>query len=117
MTLRLDDHRELGVVDAVCPHHVVVDHDRAVFADGTHRELAVPRHAQLADQDHVDRRPDRPGDLDRHRHATTGKPDDDHGIAVATARERIADRDTEPPPCVDAIVEHDHIVPRRAAER
>jgi hypothetical protein len=101
----------------VRPHHLVVDDDRAVFADGAHRELSVPGHPELADQDHVDRRPDRPSDLGRHRHAAAREPDDDHGVAGAAAGERIADRVAEPSACVDAIVEHDHIVSRAAAER
>lgn len=98
-------------------HHLVVDRDRAVLADGSHREFAVPRDTQLADQDHVDRRPERLGDLERHRDATAREPDDDHRLPVLITAQRGANHHAELPACVDAIVEHEHIVARRAPAR
>lgn len=117
MALRVDDHREVVVVDPVAAHHVVVDDDRAVLTDRAHRELAMPRHTQLANEDHVDGCPECPGDRHRHRHTAARETDHDHGLGMVVERERIADRDPEPLACVDPIVEHDHIVPRRAAVR
>ncbi len=117
MSFGVDHHRELVVVDPVRPDHVVVDHDRTVLADRTHRQLTVPRHTELADQDHVDGRRDRACDLVRHGDTAAGQTHDDHGFTVGIPGERCAHEGAEPPACVDAVVEHDLIVPRRTALR
>jgi hypothetical protein len=58
---------------------VLVQDPQSAGCDGAHRQLLVPGHADLADHQHVERRPEGVGDLGRHRHTTPRQPED-HGV-------------------------------------
>jgi hypothetical protein len=63
-------------------HQVAVDDPNAALADGTHRQLGLEGQAELADDDDVERRIERPGDLEGDRHATTWQPQNDYILAT-----------------------------------
>jgi hypothetical protein len=55
------DRRELVGRDAGAAQDVVVQDTHALFADGSHRELGLERHTQLANDHDVERRPEPSG--------------------------------------------------------
>ena len=57
------------VAEPQLPHELLVEHARAAARDRPHRQLGLARVAELADEEDVERRPERPRDLARHRHA------------------------------------------------
>ncbi len=63
------DGRELFGGDTPETHDVGVEDADAAFTDGAHAELGLLRHAELADDDHVEGRMKRPSHLERDRHA------------------------------------------------
>ena len=62
--------------------HVPVDDEDAVLADRPDRQLGLERHPELADQDHVERRAQSPGDLEGHGDTAPRQAQDD-GVLVA----------------------------------
>jgi hypothetical protein len=61
------------LVHAHVLHHRSIEHDATPAGDGAHGQLFVARHAELADDEHVERRAERSCYLERNRHAATGK--------------------------------------------
>jgi hypothetical protein len=58
-------------------HHVLVEHAHVAFGDRTNPQLRVARRANLAHDEHVERRAERVGDLVGDRHAAACQPDHD----------------------------------------
>ena len=63
------------------PDDLAVDHPYAVLPDGAHPELGVERHPELADHDHIQRRTERPGHLERDRDTAPRQAEHDHRLA------------------------------------
>ncbi len=63
-------------------NEVVVDDADAVLADRAHRQLGLAGRPDLAHQDHVERRVEGAGDLERNRHAATRETEDDQIVVV-----------------------------------
>jgi hypothetical protein len=63
---------------------VVVQHSDPAGGDGAHRQLLVSGHAQLAHEQHVERRSESPSDARRDRHAAAGQPEDDDRVVART---------------------------------
>jgi hypothetical protein len=91
---------QLVVTDAGLPENLRVDYDGPVLADGAHREFRLGRRAELADHDHVERRAERPGHLEGHRHTAAGQAEHDHTMAP-----QVPEQAGEPPPGVGAVRE------------
>ena len=67
---------------------LAVNHDYAVFAERTHRELLVPGQPELSHHDHVEGESERIRHLARHRNTATGQPQHD-GIAPAQVQQAL----------------------------
>ena len=67
---------------------VGVEHEHPVLADGAGRELGLEGHAELADQDHVERGVQPPRDLEGDGHPAAGEAEDD-GVGVPVALEGL----------------------------
>ena len=80
---------------------VGVDHLHASLADGSHRQLHVPGHTELADDDHIHRRVECSGNFGSDGNATSGKAEHDRLSAG-----QVADHLGELTPGVTRIREH-----------
>jgi hypothetical protein len=60
---------------------LAVDHPHAVLPDRAHPQLGLVRHPELADHDHIQRRPQRPGHLQRNRHTAPRQAEHNHRLA------------------------------------
>ncbi len=58
--------------------NLLVDDPRPLLADGPHGQFGLEGHAQLADDDHVEGRPERSGHLEGHGHPAPGKAQHHH---------------------------------------
>ena len=67
--------------------HVLVDERDAVLGDGADGQLRLVRRAELADEQHVQRRRERARHLRRDRHAAAGEAEDDDVGAVGVGGE------------------------------
>src|SRR5690606_6982891 len=94
------DLGDLALGDTGHAHDLGVDHPGAVLADRAHAQLGLERHAQLADDDDVQRRAQRGGDLVGHRDTTPGQAQHDDGL-VAQVRQLRG----QPPPGISPIAE------------
>ena len=56
---------------------LVVHHPHTTLTDRSHREFGLEGHAELAHQDHVERRSEPDGHLCGHRHAAPRQAEDD----------------------------------------
>jgi hypothetical protein len=70
-------------IDAICPQDGLVDNAYATARDGTDSELLVARKAKLPNNEHIQGRVERHGDLERNGHTATRQPEHEH---VATSR-------------------------------
>ena len=86
-SLALGDLREVGLLDPSRPDHPLVTDLDAVLAERTHRELRLPRHPQLADDDHVERSPEDPRDLGSDRDPSAWQAEH-HDVAEPRRRHR-----------------------------
>jgi len=77
------DAIDRAVVERQPADDVVVDHAHAAARDGAHGEFLVARHAEFADDEYVERRAERPGDLGGDRHAAARQAENDHVVAVS----------------------------------
>ena len=77
-------------------HDLLVEDADAAARDCPHRQLRLPREPELADEKDVERRPQRAGDLARHRHTAARQAEHDHVVAGLPAR-RDARRGADPP--------------------
>jgi hypothetical protein len=82
--------------------HPVVEHADAAGRDRAHRQFLVARRAELADQEHVQGRAQRPRHLVPDRHAAARQRQYDHVVA---ARE-VAEPPGQLPARFDPIPEH-----------
>jgi hypothetical protein len=91
------------LVDPCGAHDVGIAHGRALLAHGAHRQLGLPRHPDLAHDEHVEGRAERPRHLGRHADAAARQTEDDRiGGRIRDQQRR------EPPPRVGAIREPVH---------
>ena len=82
-------------------HHPGVVGDLAVVGDGGERQLLMPRHPDLADHQHVERRTQRSRHLGGHRYAATGEPEH-HRVLAGEVGQPLG----KPAAGVDPIREH-----------
>ena len=68
--------------------HVVVEHPGPARGDGTHRQLLVAWHAQLADDEDIERRLQRLGNFEGHRHAAARQGQHQH-VRAAGVRDQL----------------------------
>ena len=99
--LALDDPVELLLCHAEAPGDRRVERGGAVLGEGPDAELGLRRGADLADDEHVERRAEGARDLRRDRHAATGKGDDERPLP-----DEAIEQDGEAAPRVSAVVEH-----------
>ncbi len=71
------DDRELVSGDAGDPYDVVVHHAHAVLTDRSHRKLGLRRHAELANEDHIETSVQRDRNLERDGHAAARQTERD----------------------------------------
>src|SRR5579875_402427 len=71
---RASSARSVLVPEASGPHHLGVHHGDVALADRAHRQLGLERHAQFADDDDVQRGPERRRDLAGHHHPAPREP-------------------------------------------
>ncbi len=84
--------------------HLTVEDPHAVLADRAHAELRLIRHTELANDDHIERRIQLSGDLERNRHPAPRQAEHDH-LLVAEAPPSVA----RPAPArVCPVPKHDH---------
>jgi hypothetical protein len=85
------------------PDDRAVDHPHPVLPDGAHTEFGLERYPELADHDHIKRRAQRPGHLQRNRDAAPRQAEHDHRLAA-----QVLQPCGQPPPRIAAIGEqHD----------
>ena len=75
--LALGHRGELDLADVEVAQHLVVDDGDAALPDGAHGQFRLVRHAELADDDDIERRTERGGDLRRDGDTTAGEPEHD----------------------------------------
>ena len=80
------DGGQLRLGDAGPGHEGAVQHAGAALADRPHRDLGLPRHAELADHDHVERQGEVAGDLRGHHHPAAGQAEH-HRVSAAMVLE------------------------------
>jgi hypothetical protein len=84
---------------------LAVDHPHPVLPDRAHPELRLERHPELADHDHIQRRAQRPGHLQRNRDTAPRQAEDDHRLAP-----QVLQPDGQLPPRIGTIGEkHDSL--------
>lgn len=85
---------ELRLGDVGLVHEPSIDVQRAAGGDRPHRQFRLPRHAELAHQQHIERRVQRLGHFKTDRHATAWQREHDHVVTLRIAaqmpRERTA---------------------------
>src|SRR5512146_548481 len=85
------DALELGLSDVGQLHHVPIDHADAAARNGPHRELFVPRYAQLSHDEYVEWRAERHRDLEADGNAAARQREHDEvwplGVCGQHARE------------------------------
>ncbi len=111
VTLALLHHRQVVGADPRPSHHVLGEDPDAVLADGAHGQLRLDRDPELAHDDGVQGRPQRPGDLGRHHHPAARQAQH-HRVLVAQVPE---DRRQLPAGCDPIIEGHRPILAERAA--
>ena len=87
-----------------------VEHPDAAGRDGAHRELLVPRHAELPDEEDVERDAELPRDLEADGHASARQREDDDVSAARVSAEPLA----EEAPGVGAVPKPLHDRPSRS---
>ena len=105
-SLPLLDGHQLGVVDPCHADHPIVDDADAALADGAHGELRLEPHAELPDDNHVERRTEQPSHLGPHRYPTSGQTEHDHIVAL-----EVLEPSGESPPGLHPVAES-HSRPR-----
>ncbi len=80
--LAVDRRAQRLVADAEAAHQVLVDHQATAAGERAHRELFPVRHAELANQEDVERRPQRRRDLPADRHAAARQPENQQVISA-----------------------------------
>ena len=70
-------------------YHVVIDHEATAAGEGAHRELLPLRHAELADQEDIQWRPQRCGDFPGDRDAAACQPEDQQVVSALIGRQRL----------------------------
>jgi hypothetical protein len=90
------NRRQLVVGDRPGPQNILFEDPDAAFADRAHRQLRATGHAELADHDHVERRPEHTRHLGRHRDSAPRQRDDDRvGVGdLGSARHQRRQRGT-----------------------
>ena len=83
--LALGHRGELDLADVEVAQHLVVDDGDAALPDGAHGQFRLVRHAELADDDDIERRTERGGDLRRDGDTTAGSP----STTVSGPRKRL----------------------------
>jgi hypothetical protein len=82
------DGAQIVLTDPRAPAHVGVEHPSTSFADGPHRQLGLERNSQLSDHDHIERRVQRLGHLERNGHPTP-RQTQDHHILITQVRQPL----------------------------
>ncbi len=80
----------------------MVHHAHAAAGDRAHRQLLLPRHAELADDEDVERRAECRRDAMRHWHAASRQAEDNDVIPPAVS---LGNSGAEEQACLDAVAE------------
>ena len=93
------DRSNLRLGDPQLPHHGFVEHQRTASRDRSHRELLVPQHAELPNNEHVQWQIQLSRYFIRDRDATARQREHDH---VRTAR-ILGQRCRQSSPCIGSV--------------
>ena len=82
------------VAEAQLPDELLVEHARSAARDCPHRQLGLPRMAELADEEDVERCSERPRDLARHGHTAARQAEDDDVRAAGVSGQPLGEQPT-----------------------
>ncbi len=88
--------------NAETAHYFIVHDDDTAAGDGAHCQLVVGRNAELADDPHVQRRPESPRHLVGNGNTAAREPEDDDVVPVRV----VAKQSAEHVPAVAPVLEH-----------
>src|SRR5947207_12329790 len=101
LRFRLGGLPEQLIVDAECLDHLLVDDPDAAARHRAHRELLAPRHADLPNDEYVERGPESESHLLRDGNPSARQGEHDDVVSPRECHELLG----EPPACVDPIPE------------